>query len=77
MTAGREASKLTPSLGVVKFCGMMGASAQVRSAPRRSVAGTLRAEQVEPSVQAPVPCFSRDEKSIALLAIQFAARGEL
>lgn len=77
MTAGREASKLAPSLGVVAFRGMMGASAQVRSAPRRSVAGILRAEHGEPSVQAPVPWSTRDEKSIALLAIQFAARGEV
>lgn len=77
MTAGREASKLAPSLGVVKFRGMRGASAQVRSAPRRSVASILRAEQGEPSAQALVPGFARDEKILALLAIQFAARGEI
>lgn len=76
MTAGREASKLTPSLGVVKFRGMMGASAQIRSAPRRLVGSILRAEQGEPFAQAPVVGFVRDEKSLALLAIQFAARGE-
>lgn len=76
MTAGREASKLAPSLGVVAFRGIMGASAQVRSAPRRSVGSILRVEHGEPFAHAPVPGFFPDEKSLALLAIQFAARGE-
>lgn len=76
MTAGREAGKLAPSLGVVKFRGMMGASAQIRSAPRRLVGSILRAEHGGPFTQAPVPGFAPDEKSLALLAIQFAERGE-
>lgn len=75
MTAGRETSKLTPAFGVVKFRGLIGASAQARSTPRRSVGSILRDEQSGPFAQAPVPGFCRDEKSLALLAIQFAARG--